>query len=199
MGFFPSLKSRIIIAGGGGGRDGSEDYGGAGGGIEGLSSSLGYAKGGTQTTGGNGTFKGSFGKGGGNQRFGDENSNDGNGAGGGGYFGGEASSTAWYYSGGGGSSFVSGHDGCKAIADSDDLETLVVTDQPIHYTGYRFFNTNIINGTSRMPSPNNGYEIGHCNYGAIKILHLLEISCKNGNRFYPFFLIKLFMIILISN
>ena len=53
-----------MVAGGGGGVDWI-DKGGAGGGLEGFESINGSATGGNQTSGGNGYYKGSFGKGGG--------------------------------------------------------------------------------------------------------------------------------------
>ena len=58
---FDSLKSRIIVAAGGGGPD-SGEKGGPGGTINGISSS--HGQGGFQTKGGSGYFNGSFGKGG---------------------------------------------------------------------------------------------------------------------------------------
>ena len=95
---FESLKSRIIVAGGGGGKDGN-DISGAGGGIEGLRSVNGRGQGGTQTSGGKSSYgTGTFGIGGSNNRIsGSENSdNDGCGAGGGGFFGGSASTFALF-------------------------------------------------------------------------------------------------------
>lgn len=49
-------------------------------------------------------------------------------------------------SGGGGSSFVSGHTGCDAIAESSTESNIVHTGQSIHYSGYSFINTKIIDG-----------------------------------------------------
>ena len=193
---FESLKSRIIVAGGGGGKDGSSDFGGAGGGIEGLSSSLEYGKGGTQTSGGDSNA--TFGKGGGNDRFGKTVNIDGCGAGGGGYFGGGKSSVDWYYSGGGGSSFISGHDGCRAVSpNSTAFESIEITNQSTHYSGHVFFSTNIINGNSQMPSPKGGFERGHCDYGVIKIYQVLPLTCQNHKTLY-FHLIQLISILLLK-
>ncbi len=121
-----SLRSRILVAGGGGAGTG---IAGAGGGLAGADGSGGM--GGTQTTGGisvvGGYSAGSFGMGG-----------DGC-AGGGGWYGGGGSANA--NGSGGGSSFASGHPGCVAVnADgtqrSDDTS----------YTGYVFFNTYLQQG-----------------------------------------------------
>ena len=178
---FQSLKSRIIVAGGGGGKDHDENPG-AGGGLEGLSSA--HSNGGTQIRGGESDFgTGEFGIGGSNNRFGDGNGNggeDGNGAGGGGYFGGSASVVKNHYTGAGGSSFISGHAGCNAIDESStDPRAMIPTNQSIHYTGYKFFSTTIIDGISQMPNPSGGFEIGHCSDGAVRIQLYTPYSCQN--------------------
>ena len=182
-----SLKSRIIVAGGGGGMDWEESPG-AGGGLEGLPSIYGHGQGGSQTSGGKSSFgTGVFGIGGGNNRIdgGENPSNDGCGAGGGGYFGGSASTSQDSYSGGGGSSYISGHEGCNAIdSTSDNLGSMIPTYQSIHYSGLKFFNTNIINGISEMPSPEGGSEIGHCSYGAVRIQLYSIVTCQ---KYFPIF------------
>ena len=61
---FESLKSRIMVAGGGAGGD-YGDKGGAAGGLNGFNSEHNNGKGGTQFEGGNGIVSGSFGCGGG--------------------------------------------------------------------------------------------------------------------------------------
>ena len=181
---FESLKSRIIVAGGGAGSDGSDtehEAGGAGGGLIGKPSRFNKGQGGTQTRGGNGTEIGQFGIGGSNDRFGDgtvKEEPDGNGAGGGGYFGGGTSTVKYLYGGGGGSSFISGHDGCNAISNSStDPFHMIMTNQSVHYLNYRFYHTDMIDGDSEMPSPFGGIETGHCYSGAIRISKVELVFC----------------------
>ena len=172
---FESLKNRIIVAGGGGGTDGYSvgdktiyDVGGAGGGIKGFPSSQDKGQGGSQTEGGDGEVKGSFGQGGGNNVTG----KDGSGAGGGGYFGGGSSTSTQFYGGGGGSSYISGHPNCTAIdEESNDPFNMITKNNSIHYSGLYFFDTKIIDGNSEMPSPYNSSEkeTGHSLYGAVRI------------------------------
>ena len=139
-----SLKSRIMVAAGGAGPD-TYDPGGAGGELSGIASKQGHGQGGTQTSGGSGYVSGSFGKGGG------VDSIDGCGGGGGGYYGGGSGTQFNNYGGGGGSSFISGHLGCNAIAESYTLENPEHTDSPIHYSGYSFTSTSMINGNNLKP------------------------------------------------
>ncbi|MEG1705125.1 MAG: glycine rich domain-containing protein [Clostridia bacterium] len=149
-----SLRSRIIVAGGGGGRGGRNvlaDCGGNAGVLEGFTGADHYGNpgtGGTQTSGGitpRGYYEatnGSFGMGGSGERA----SNTSAGAGGGGYYGGGgASSDLTRFNdlddsgGGGGSSFVSGYAGCNAI----DVYG-VHTNQSVHFSGLSFINATII-------------------------------------------------------
>lgn len=158
-----SLKSRIMVAGGGGGSFNSNPgySGGSGnaGGLEGYdgayetSYALYVGLGGSQIKGGNapslhscavsnGTA-GQFGKGGQGGENGAAATIGGGGGGGAGYYGGSGSSGLCNgrWSGGGGSSFISGHNGCDAI-DSAGLHT----GQPNHYSGKVFTNTEMIDG-----------------------------------------------------
>ena len=188
---FESLKSRIIIAGAGGGSDHSSterEIGGSGGGLVGKPSLLNKGQGGTQSTGGHGTEKGQFGIGGSNNRFGGGSGSepDGNGTGGGGYFGGGTSTVTWNYGGGGGSSFISGHEGCNAIDESStNPSNMKMTNQPIHYTKFRFYHTDMIDGDSEMPSPFGGTEQGHCYSGAIRISKVEPVFCTK-QLLFPF-------------
>ena len=184
---FNSLKSRIMVAAGGGGCC-HGGFGGCGGNLEGGKGVTYYEAnitiynmtggdmagfGGTQTTGGKaGGFewagsaptKGSFGIGGdGCTAYG--------GGGGGGYYGGggsgvQASSMG---GGGGGSSFISGHTGCNAISSTSTSTNIVHTGQPNHYSGYVFTNTVMKAGNEVMPSPTGGTETGHSGNGYCKI------------------------------
>ena len=160
-----SLKSRIMVAAGGGGNDCVA--GGDGGTFEGLPPEpfkndqyqLQNPTGGTQDRGGSGGrlsddykygHNGEFGVGG----LGDSSDTvngkpDGGGGGGGGYYGGGGISL--WGGGGGGSSFVSGHYGCNAIdGNSDDI---IPSNQPFHYSGLYFESSQMIAGDSIMPNP----------------------------------------------
>ena len=136
-----SLRSRIIVAGGGGGFGGSGS-GGVGGGLSGGNGSTsGYGtegKGGTQTSGGSGGTGGKFGIGG-------SRTGTGGGGGGGGYYGGGGTSADMYRyddsGAGGGSGFISGHEGCNAIDKFGNH-----TNQPNHYSGIIFTETEMESG-----------------------------------------------------
>ena len=67
--------------------------------------------------------------------------------GGGGYYGGSNKIIDRF--GGiasGGSSFISGHNGCDAIKETSTSKKIVHTGQSIHYSGYQFLNTIMIDG-----------------------------------------------------
>ena len=167
---FNSLKSRIMVAAAGGGvyRSLEEEFlGGTAGGLIGyegmpedrfVNSYYGSpGTGGTQTSGGynivNNTIDyfyeiggwglGKFGHGtfgwGGNSLLGYAYS-----GGGSGYYGG--GSSAHTQSAGGGSSFISGHNGCDAITESSTSSNIIHTGQSIHYSGYKFMDTKMIDG-----------------------------------------------------
>ena len=165
---FNGLKSRIMVAGGGGGASGYGTVGGAtgrggsGGGLTGYSGTYSVCcaggtyhtppTGGTQTAGGKGGFKdvvrengGKFGVGG--DKGGADYLELGGGAGGGYYGGGGAGTTQHVVgSGAGGSSFISGHNGCDAINASSTSDNILHTGQPNHYSGFYFKNTIMIDG-----------------------------------------------------
>lgn len=135
-GNFDSLKSRIMVAGGGGGANWYTEYysaiGGSAGGLYSYIGSKNFAASNVlnpanQTSGYN------FGKG---------QSSPTNG-GGGGYYGG----TAENWTGGvGGSSFISGHNGCDAIKEESTDDNIIHTGQSIHYSGLYFTDTVMIDG-----------------------------------------------------
>ena len=177
---FSSLKSRIIVAAGGGGAQhflSGCDGGYAGGlsGQDGFKSGTGVnytiATGASQTLGGhrgydpeyNG-FNGTFGIGGDAEP--EQKASHGSG-GGSGYYGGGGGSHATNVvgSGGGGSSFISGYLGCDAIAESSTEDNIIHTGQPNHYSGYMFVHSVMIDGGSVMPSPSGGTETGHSGNG----------------------------------
>ncbi len=158
---FESLASRIIVAAGGGGAFKEKDsyiVGSAAGGLVGTngtrnSSNPAYSTtgfftfGGSQSAGGTGFFdekldvgkerNGLFG-------FAPQYTPRGyGGGGGGGYY---AGATGFGYSGAGGSSFISGHDGCDAIEEYSTELKIVHTGQSVHYSGYKFTETKVIDG-----------------------------------------------------
>ncbi len=151
---FNSLKSRIMVAAGGGGSDNyNKNRPSNGGGL--YSENGGYygsasylATGATQTSAGK--INGKFGIGGYATYGGSTCNNSVGGGGGGGYYGGGGSSTgnteSNSSSGSGGSSFISGHNGCDAIK-SDSIEgNITHTGQSIHYSGLYFTDTVMIDG-----------------------------------------------------
>ena len=202
---FESLKSRILIASGGGGAEWSESIGGHGGqnGTQGYWNSY-YANGGTQTSGGEGSknmnfqpnvyrdsIKGGFGD------IGEEfSSNDYGGMGGGGYYTG--ASMDYTGAGGGGSSFISGHQYCDAIDPLSTKNKTIHTKQSIHYSKLAFYETMIITGNTMMPSFLS-YESfqGNDDLGAIRITLIRSLSlsqkCRSLNlaRVLLFYMIAL--------
>lgn len=189
---FESLKSRIMVAAGGGGANFrnqgyGEGNGGSGGTIEGINGEealtegsyhrLDYDNGyfiglgGKQTIGGDriqykldgstmqytDTISGSFGG-----NFSTAQS----GAGSGYYAGGSSS----HGGAGGGSSFISGYDGCDAIAEESTSDNIIHTGQSIHYSGYKFDNAVMYAGNESMPTHDGtGTMIGNNGDGYAKI------------------------------
>lgn len=144
---FDSLKSRIMVAGGGGSWSQAPYYGGSAGGLEGYKDVDDYSGyGGTQISGGAGGVglygtadAGGFG-------YGGMGSSYASGGGGGYYGGGGGARDKVDGSGGGGSSFISGHDGCDAIDETSVEDNIIHTGQSIHYSGLKFENTLMIDG-----------------------------------------------------
>ncbi len=185
------LKSRIMVAGGGGGvtcieynTAGGGSYAGGligdnGGYYSGHSYSNQEGKGGSQILGGakgnniyggTGTaYTGGFGIGGNN----DTTSHGyGAGGGGGGYYGGGAGGSTQSggtgQGGGGGSSFISGHAGCNAVSKEG-----IPTGQANHYSGYIFKNTSLLSGRDKMPNPREqGDMIGNNHNGYVRIKYI---------------------------
>ena len=183
---FNSLKSRIMVAAGGGGQViyNQGCYGGhAGGLVAPITYSREYSKiyisGSTQTSGAkalenrsNSYAKGedgSFGKGG-------KGGLEAAAGGGGGYYGGAGGTnnpivdgldhaSGGEIGGSGGSSFISGYSGCDAIAESSTEDNIIHTGQPNHYSGKVFTNPIMIAGNASMPKPKGGIETGHSGDG----------------------------------
>ena len=167
-GDFESLKSRIMVAAGGGGYLVSRgnktliDDGGNGnaGGIKGengfgdlgnYSLEITMAQGGSQESGGEGGWTSNprnisrydpSPERNGNFGYGG-NSTYGSGGGGGGYFGGGAGQTDFDQvgSGAGGSSYISGHPKCNSIDKDSSENNIKMKGSPYHFSGLRFTDT----------------------------------------------------------
>ena len=181
-----SLRSRIMVAAGGGGcwfqvntNRGSLGHGG---GLVGLSGShdnnslVVPSNPGTQTSGGiistfnSGGTSGSFGEGG----NGHNSSGAIGGGGGGGYYGGAAGDHRqgfWATNGAGGSSFVSGHPGCNAVTSETSS---VHTNQPNHYSGRVFTVTQVLSGNQTMPRHDHATNTmtGNAGHGFCRIVRI---------------------------
>ena len=180
---FNSLKTRFMVAAGGGGASTYHTLksGGYAGGLIGGSydTQLAYDgnsvenSGGTQTKGGiNGGGTNSGITAGSIAGFGvpTEGTNGGGFGGNGYYAGGQGGhSRGTVGTGSGGSSFISGHTGCNAITSSSTSSNIIHTGQPNHYSGYVFSNTVMKAGNEVMPSPTGGTETGHSGNGYCKI------------------------------
>lgn len=183
---FEGLKSRIIVASGGGGQD-TNYFGGVGGGLTGFNSQNDYGLGGNQTSGGQSGSPGKFGFGGGDPL---KTGVKGNGGGGSGYFGGGTSRVSADYGAGGGSSFISGHPGCIAIHQNFTEENPLfstASDRSIHFSGHKFTNTTMIDGNTQCPHPSfkdSSYEYSdnyHPNHGfaRITLLHVEKLNAAS--------------------
>lgn len=176
---FNSLKSRIMVAAGGGGaafrnQGYGEGNGGDGGSLRGIDGMESYADGSywrpdyekgfwigtgaTQVSGGyivqyalnksaqhfpqSTYFTGIFGSA-------VTSSTTAQVGGGSGYYGGGSTS---HGGAGGGSSFISGYDGCDAIAENSTEDNIIHTGQSIHYSGYKFKNAVMYAGNEEMPT-----------------------------------------------
>ena len=171
---FDSLKSRIMVAGGGGTKS-SSGVAGAGGGLVGYDAST---EGGTQFTFGETIYSPQ-------SSFGVAN---GGCTGGNGYYPGAGATCA--NGSGGGSSFISGHYGCDAIDESSTSSNIIHTNQPIHYSGLYFTDTRMVDGqgyswtntkSGKTNMPNHegtGTMIGNSGNGYTKITYLGKDYCS---------------------
>ena len=195
---FNSLKSRIMVAAGGGGANFrnqgyGEGNGGAGGTLIGMNGeealtdgsyfrsdfSHGYelGTGGTQTGGGykviyylNGTVENVQDCNDCLGKFGMANQEINQTGGGSGYYGGGNNS---HGGAGGGSSFISGYNGCDAISENSTESNIVHTGQSIHYSGIKFENSNMIAGNSNVPTyDGTGTMTGNDGDGHAKITYI---------------------------
>ena len=191
---FESLKSRIMVAAGGGGAEWPGSIGGNGGGLHGGESisSISYEQpviykkpcpGATQTSGSDcpplqaqhlpGEYFtpgiGEFGSGGKpvpyQYSLGDFYHG---GYGGGGYYGG--TSYPYSFAGSGGSSYISGLDGCDSIDSTSTQNNIIHTGNSNHYSGIVFSKTQMISGNQTMPLPSAPNSKGiHEGTGAFRI------------------------------
>jgi len=172
-----SLRSRIMVAAGGGGgvsHLSSPNFSGTGGNggtliganpIQANTTCYNYGTGGTQSSGGitqkceisgvEGSYNGLFGS--------TELRGDSHAGGGSGYYGGAA---AHHGAGGGGSSYISGYAGVNSVVSRDSTAH---TNQTLHYSGKYFINTNMQVGT------NNGN-------GKAKITYIKNPSSKDSEK-----------------
>lgn len=152
---FESLKSRVMIAAGGGGVIYS-GIGGFGGSLTGGD--------GVGTSGNNNHYVGT---GATQTSFNFGNSPKATTTGGGGYYAGNA---GFGGNSGGGSSFISGYLGCDAIAEESTASNIIHTGQPNHYSGYVFKNGVMRSGNDEMPTHDGtGTMIGNSGNGYAKI------------------------------
>ena len=158
---FSSLKSRIIVAGGGGGSgriadsSGQKSIAGAGGGLIG---GYAYNEDGSNTNASPGSQIGGYSFGGGQNGLCCIDAgwssfvNACSGGGGGGYYGGGTSPLVSdgmiEKPGAGGSGYVSGMTGCNAIKESSTSDNIIHTGSPNHYSGKVFTNASMINGVN---------------------------------------------------
>jgi len=177
---FESLKSRIMVAAGGGGSAYEPTgvqitwggYGGAlvGGNGDGTYNSV-TSTGATQTSTGTGRttdYIGFFG-------FGLQSNTDGYGGGaGGGYY---AGVNGHGKGGSGGSSFVSGYKGCNAISEFSTSDNIVHLGVSEHYSGYVFKNSSMISGNENMPTKDSSsIQLGNVGDGYARITYIRNRS-----------------------
>lgn len=196
---FAGLKSRIMVASGGGGANFrnngfGEGNGGEGGTLNGINGyeslsedsyfqnelNIGYSIGigGTQTTGGYATIYNTDGT------TDDAKIDEANTLSNLGYFGyanlngNQSGGGSGYYAGGssnyggaaGGSSFISGYVGCDAITENSTVDNIKHTGQSVHYSGYKFKNAVMYAGNEEVPIHNgNSTMIGNSGNGYAKI------------------------------
>ena len=180
---FASLKSRIMVAAGGAGKDyhnQSTGQWGYAGGLE--SKSMKYATKATQTSG----YK--FGIGADATRYGGtvSGSDTGSSGGGGGYWGGNVSNSSvqdnGYHSGTGGSCYISGFSGCRAVKSSSTSQSNISFETHAnHYSGLKFSSSEMYDGagykwnssaatsTRGFKNPSGTNENGHSGSGYCRI------------------------------
>ncbi len=196
---FNGLKSRIMVAAGGGGSvylyyidENADNQRGDGGTLNGIDAhwlcdaSFNYSgHGAGQTSGGEpgeafksaldpvktATMVGKFGQGGYSQSARDSSIYYTSSGGGGGYYGGGHGNHPGgsWSGGGGGSSYISGYEGCKAITKESTESNINHSDSPDHYSGKVFSDSVMIAGNDTMPNYNGGTMVGNTGNGYARI------------------------------
>lgn len=168
---FDSLKSRVMVAGGGGGGVHPITARGHGGTLESNTATHNYgtsANGATQTSG---------------YKFGEGETKNGCRAGaGGGYYGGfVAVARNGGAVGSGGSSFISGYYGCDAISGNSTSTNIIHTGQAVHYSGKYFINGIMKAGNEEMPSYNDNAMAGNIGNGHARITYINPYTSVDFN------------------
>lgn len=93
------------------------------------------------------------------------------GGGGNGYYSGGSGGhgTGTVGSGAGGSSFISGYPGCNAITEASTESSITHSGSSNHYSGLVFTNTTMTAGNENMSAPGGGTETGHSGNGYARI------------------------------
>ena len=194
---YKGLKSRIIVAAGGGSgiSTNTKPKGGAGGELIGNAPTA-FVIPGSQNSG-------SFGKGQNGISIGCLTISEtvyftggSTGGGGGGYYGGstlkyeQLPTTKQYIetSGAGGSSFISGYRGCNAVQyDKKETSTIIHTGRRYHYSGYVFKKPIMMSGLKTFHKPGSTEtEVGHTGNGFIVITYIghADICSRYHHRHY---------------
>ncbi|EAY07333.1 hypothetical protein TVAG_139630 [Trichomonas vaginalis G3] len=118
--------------------------------------------------------------------------------GGAGYYGGGcgASSNCVVSCRAGGSSFVSGMKDCNAISESSSgFDNILHTNQPIHYSGYQFTDTVMLNGGDpEIPKPQNlNFYDGACQITILSDFLSFLQSCQVPYYNYQYFFLSFFI------
>ena len=174
---FDSLKSRIMVAGGGGGA-GDTGHGGDAGGLDSTAGYMGaHSAAYVNATLAYQTSGNAFGAGQNGTLLAPNYPSAG---GGGGWYGGKhpalevnpnnTAQNIWQNAGSGGSSYISGHSGCNSVAEDSISSSIRHTGQAEHYSGYIFTDTQMISGYKQMKDPQTGMTVvGHTGNGYARI------------------------------
>lgn len=91
-------------------------------------------------------------------------------------------------------SYISGHQGCIAILENSTKSKIYSKtdgDVSVHYSGYKFENTQILDGKKPMIAPNGESEVGHFGngYARISLIHqfVSDHSCNYNTCFFLWF------------
>ena len=186
-----SLRSRIMVAAGGSGSV-FNHYGAGGGDLNGLSKTGTSFESVTQSSSTTQTNGNAFGIAGNGKSHNYAPSS----GGGGGYYGGIAvsgSGSPHLVVSNSGSSYISGHPSCNSISN-----TGIHTNSPNHFSGYKFYNTTMINGINLQPNYNSETLInGKTNNGAIRITFISNLETNNIRKFNIKFVLNFLYIIFI--